>query len=228
MSEYIIPVEMEVDDGQAAFNMEIAEQINIVSGTDVSDTTAVEEDVLSGKKFHKANGDLAIGTFSIPTPTNLITNGDFSAAGATTDGWYALSPQQSTIAVSDGKLVLTHTATSNRAYGIYYPISIESGHSYLVRFKVTKTMNDSDSDSRYITIRFLNGTTYDYLSTLFFKNPVTQDSIVESVGAVKAPDNYDKIFVGFNSGITTDASNESMLALWYIELYDITDIIAGW
>jgi hypothetical protein len=89
-------------------------------------------------------------------------------------------------------------------------------------------MNDSDIDSRYITVRFLNGTTFDYLSILFYKTPVTQDSIVESVGAVKASDNYDKIFVGFNAGISTDASNESMLELWYIELYDITDIVAGW
>ena len=68
MSEYIIPVEMEVDEGQTAFNMEVSEEIDVtvVQGTDVSDTTAVEADVVSGKKFHKANGSLATGTLVLP------------------------------------------------------------------------------------------------------------------------------------------------------------------
>lgn len=162
------------------------------------------------------------------TPTNMITNGDFSVQGATTDGWYSWSPYQSTIAITGGKLVLTHTETSNRLYGVYYPINIVAGHSYLVRFKVTKTLSDSDSDGRYVTVRFLNGSTMDYLSTLFYKYPVTQDSIVESVGALTATNNYDKIYVGFLGYISDAASNESMLEMSYIELYDITDIVSGW
>lgn len=184
--------------------------------------------LLTAGKYCEDDIDIAYVKPTAPTPTNLITNGDFSAAGATTDGWYAYSPYQSTIAISDGKLVLTHTETSNRIYGVYYPINIVAGHSYLVRFKVTKTISDSDSDARYVTVRFLNGTTMDYLSTLFYKYPVTQDSIVESVGALTATNNYDRIYFGFSGYISDAASNESMLELWYVDLYDITDIVSGW
>lgn len=66
--EFPINVNMEVEESQMAFNMAVDEDINVtvIQGTDVSDTTAVESDVLEGKKFHKANGDLATGTLVLP------------------------------------------------------------------------------------------------------------------------------------------------------------------
>lgn len=71
--EIPINVNMEVEESQMAFDMEVDEEINVsvIQGTDVSDTTAVEADVLSGKKFHKANGDLATGSLVIQ-PWNWI------------------------------------------------------------------------------------------------------------------------------------------------------------
>lgn len=61
-------IDMEVDESQMAFNMSVDEEIDVtvIQGTDVSDTTAVEADVVSGKKFHKANGDLATGSLVLP------------------------------------------------------------------------------------------------------------------------------------------------------------------
>lgn len=64
--EIPINVNMEVEESQMAFDMKVDEEINVtvIQGTDVSDTTAVEADVLSGKKFHKADGSLATGIHS--------------------------------------------------------------------------------------------------------------------------------------------------------------------
>lgn len=225
MSEYIIPVEMEVDDGQAAFNMEVAEQINVVSGTDVSDTTAVEEDVLSGKKFHKANGDLAIGTFSIPTPTNLITNGDFSAAGATTDGWSAIVPAKSSLSISDGRLVLTLDTPQSNTYGVQYSVNTTAGHTYLINVKVKKTLNDADADAKVINCLF--GTT---LTNYMRYTGVAQNDVIDSTFALEATENNSVIRIQFGGSISSSAitAGESMFEFFHVKMYDITDIISGW
>lgn len=47
---------------------------SISGGTDVSDTTAIESDVLAGKIFHLANGESAVGTF-IPTDVEYADMG---------------------------------------------------------------------------------------------------------------------------------------------------------
>lgn len=67
--EIPINFNMEVEESQMAFNMSVDEEIDVtvIHGTDVSDTTAVEVDVLSGKKFHKADGSLATGSLVLPT-----------------------------------------------------------------------------------------------------------------------------------------------------------------
>lgn len=85
--EIPINVNMEVEESQMAFdmdvvksseslNMDVSEEIDVtvVQGTDVSDTTAVEADVLEGKKFHKADGSLATGTHEdfVPAPYNDV------------------------------------------------------------------------------------------------------------------------------------------------------------
>lgn len=158
-----------------------------------------------------------------PSPTNMITNGDFSAAGATTDGWSAIFPTCSSIAISDGKLVLTHTRTANVLYGVQYDLPVESGHTYYVRFKLKKTIDDSDADSKVVNILF-DGTAAD---NAFCIRRLTQDDIVENVCAHTATSNNTNLQITFGGNISAAASNESMLELWYIEMYDITDIVSG-
>lgn len=82
--EIPINVNMEVEESQMAFDMEVDEEIDVtvIQGTDVSDTTAVEADVLSGKKFHKANGDLATGSLVLPAsaPSNDVNFIDYDGS----------------------------------------------------------------------------------------------------------------------------------------------------
>lgn len=95
--EIPINVNMEVEESQMAFDMEVDEDINVtvIQGTDVSDTTAVEADVLEGKKFHKADGSLATGSLS-------LSSGGIEAVDYTlTAGYYN----------ADGTI---HSASSNR------------------------------------------------------------------------------------------------------------------
>lgn len=58
----------------------------ISTGTDVSDTTAVESDVLAGKYFYKANGTKVQGTIATKTASNLSASGKTVTVPA---GYYA-------------------------------------------------------------------------------------------------------------------------------------------
>lgn len=176
--------------------------------------------------FKNGNGtDLFSVEVGAPAPTNMITNGDFSAAGATTDGWSSIRPAYSSIAISGGKLVLTHTGQNNSLYGIQLSnLTIESGHTYYLRFKATKTMEDTDGDARILDIKF-NGTAADNILCI---RALTQNTIVENVCAHVAESSNTNLQITFGGNIATAASNESMLELSYIEMYDITDIVAGW
>lgn len=73
MSFEPIVVDMEIEEIPEVVDMELAEEINVtvIQGTDVSDTTAVESDVKTGKVFYKASGDRAVGTFSESTEAPL-------------------------------------------------------------------------------------------------------------------------------------------------------------
>lgn len=63
---YSVEIEAEVEELNIGIDAEVTEEINVtvIQGTDVSDTTAIEGDVLAGKMFHKADGSLATGTLS--------------------------------------------------------------------------------------------------------------------------------------------------------------------
>lgn len=135
MSLTPIVVDMEVAESNQQIEMELAEEISVVTGggTDVSDTTAVEADVKEGKVFHKANGDRAVGTLAEVTEAplkdvNLIdydgtclysyTKAEFAnlsalpAApthdGLVSEGWMYTLAQAKTQAASDGKLYVGH------------------------------------------------------------------------------------------------------------------------
>ena len=58
----------------------------ISTGTDVSDTTATESDVLSGKYFHKANGAKVQGNIATKSSSDLSANGKTVTVPA---GYYA-------------------------------------------------------------------------------------------------------------------------------------------
>lgn len=160
-----------------------------------------------------------------PAPTNMITNGDFSAAGATTDGWSPFSPSHSTIAVTDGKLVLTHTVTNNRNYGVKYAINTQNGHCYLVKFKLKKTESDDNVNAKVVVVSLGNNNT-NGIRIGTYQN-LTQNSIIESACAIEANSDYTELRIGFQAGVSTAASNNSMLELYYVEMYDITDIVSG-
>ena len=176
--------------------------------------------------FKNGNGtDLFSIEVGAPAPTNMITNGDFSAAGATTDGWSAIRSAYSSIAISGGKLVLTHTGTNNSLYGVQLSdLTIESGHTYYLRFKFTKTISDTDGDAKVVDIKF-NGSSADNIQSI---RNITQDAVIENVCAHTATSNNTNLQITFGGNIATTATNESMLELSYIEMYDITDIVAGW
>lgn len=72
--ELPIEINMEVEESEMSFDMEVDSEINVTSvqGTDVTDTTAVEADVKSGKIFHKADGSRATGTAHIPVATDDV------------------------------------------------------------------------------------------------------------------------------------------------------------
>jgi hypothetical protein len=154
----------------------------------------------------------------------LITNGDFSVPGATTDGWAAYSPYQSSIAVADGKLILTHTVTNNRLYGVKCAVNTQADHIYYVRYKIKKTESDSDSDAKIL--RFILGADYSGQEATRVLN-IVQNNIIENVFAIKATANSSNLVIIFGGNISTEASNNPMLELYYIEMYDITDIVAG-
>lgn len=191
---------------------------NTIAEVSASGTTTLET---AGKY---CEDDIAIDYVkpAAPTPTNMIANGDFSAVGATTDGWASIRPNYASIAISGGKLVLTHTATSNGPYGVRLSnINTTAGHTYYFRYKFTKTMNDSDADSKVIDIKLGS----DVAKCI---RGLTQNDVVENVAAYVAQSNNTTLDIDFGGNIATTASNESMLELWYIEMYDITDIVAGW
>ena len=155
---------------------------------------------------------------TVPTPTNMIANGDFSAPDATTDGWSAIRPENSSIAVSGGKLVLTHTGTHNYNYGISYAVNTTADHIYYIRYKVTKTLTDDDGDAKILQIML--GTE---IATCI--RPLSQNDVVENVVAFKTSANETSLQITFGGNITTTAANESMLELSYIEMYDVTDLM---
>lgn len=180
--------------------------------TDVTPTTAVESDVASGKVFFKSDGSQATGTASF---TNLISNNDFSDG---TTGWSALQTNYSSIALSGGKLVLTHTTTSNRNYGVSCSVNTQAGHTYLIEYKLTKTIVDTDGDARGISVKFggINGQVVGMI------NGITQDQTITRMVAGTADSNLTSISITFLGNIATAASNDSMMEIWYCNMYDIT------
>lgn len=154
---------------------------------------------------------------SSPSLTNMIANGDFSISGATTDGWSSVNPTRSTIAVTDGKLVLTHTATSNGSYGLSYSVSTTADHIYLFKFKVARTIGGADADAAIIQL-FLGTEVVSCYRSL------SQGSIVESYASFKPSSSESTLRFTFGGNIGTAAENDSMMELYYVQMYDITSI----
>lgn len=163
-----------------------------------------------------ANDILEMDNIPSLTFTNLLSNGDFSNG---TTGWSAVRTANSSISVSNGTLILTHTSTSNTLYGVSCSVSITSGHTYYIKYKLKKTMSDSDGDARIIQIRF--GTS-DVATCI---RNITQDTVLENVCTYKATTDSSSLQFVFGGNIATTASSESMLEVYYAEIYDVTDIL---
>lgn len=199
MSDFIIPVNMGVSESQQSFLMSVSEQINVDPG---------------------------------PHPDNLIANGDFSAQGATTDGWTTTYPARCEVNVTNSRLVLTVTNKSNVNYGIIYSVDIEANHTYLIRYKYKKTLGGSDSDGKKVRVLFGdistgNNSGNQEVSRMY---DLTQNDIVENLGCQKANTDYNTISLCFDNAITSTAceNGDSLLELYYIEMYDITDVVDSW
>lgn len=150
-----------------------------------------------------------------PAFTNIISNNDFSDG---TTGWASLQPSYSSIALSGGKLLLTHTTTSNRNYGVSCSVNTQAGHTYLIEYKITKTIVDTDGDARGISVKFggINGQVVGMI------NGITQDQTITQMVAGTADSNLTSISITFLGNIATAASNDSMMEIWYCNMYDIT------
>jgi hypothetical protein len=76
-------------------------------------------------------------------------------------------------------------------------------------------------------LRFILGADYSGQEATRVLN-IDQNNIIENVFAIKATANSSNLVIIFGGNISTEASNNPMLELYYIEMYDITDIVAGW
>lgn len=181
--------------------------------------------LLTSGKYCEDDIEIAYVKPTAPAPTNMITNGDFSVAGATTDGWSS-NYAKGTVSIADGKLVLSCSSTSNVAFGVQYDLNIQSGHVYLIRFKFKKTLGDSDADGKVVRIMFGNTSGFEICR----KIGLTQNTVVENICAIEADASYTNILFCFGNGIGTTgySAGDSLLELFYVEMYDITDIVNRW
>ena len=181
--------------------------------------------LLTSGKYCEDDIEIAYVKPTASIPTNMITNGDFSVSGATTDGWSS-NYAKGTVSIADGKLVLSCVSPSNVAFGVQYDLNIQSGHVYLIRFKFKKTLGDSDPDGKVVRIMFGSSS---YLEVCR-KIGLIQNTVVENMCAIQADAAYTNILICFAGGIgsTGYSAGDSLLELFYIEMYDITDIVNGW
>lgn len=195
----------------------------ILNGTtlmDVTQKTVTSATMLDGYTALKNDGTSITGEYVAPSPsfTNIISNNDFSDG---TTGWATLQPSHSSISVSGGRLVLTHTTTSNRGYGVSCSVNTQAGHTYLIEYKLTKTIVDTDADARGIYVKFggLNGEVVGMI------NGITQDQTITQMVAGTASSAQTTISITFLGNISTAASNDSMMEIWYCNMYDITNYL---
>ena len=124
--------------------------INMVGGgKNISDTTAVEGDVLSGKVFYKADGTRTSGTIATKDSSNLSVSGATVTAQA---GYYASDASKSvttmtlpTAADSSATSGYTLKATLDRSTSDRYiniPVGYNSAGGY---YKISKVANGSAS-----------------------------------------------------------------------------------
>lgn len=159
--ELPIEINMEVEESEMSFDMEIDSEINVTSvqGTDVTDTTAVEADVKSGKIFHKADGSRATGTAHIPVATDdvdvyLTRESPFNADLMRLKKIIGLSMVYNQLLPNQSKTVanIRNTGVS----GVYDGRSI--------------TLNGTASDWGFDNIRYTSGVKYFPAGHVFYIN----------------------------------------------------------
>lgn len=152
----------------------------------------------------------------------LIPHGNFDD-GLTT-GWSAYSPSHSTVSVKNNHLTLTHTATSNREYGLKTNTTIIAGHKYIVTGWYQRLVGGTDSDSTGVVIWLTGGTTQKITveaSGISRNDIVSLDKIFESTTSNTA------IEIHFAGLISTSANDDDMMAIWNVNLFDLTEIFGA-
>lgn len=111
-------------------------------GTDVSDTTAIESDVLVGKIFHLSNGESAVGTYAEPKLVYQLR------AHAT---WETFDVEN-----TEWLIVVCANSSKNVMYMVDLSTITTSSSSY--------TSIGTTTDGKQINMRFINNKTV-YVST---------------------------------------------------------------
>lgn len=145
-----------------------------------------------------------------------VQNGNFADG---TTGWSALSPNQSSLSVVDNTLILTHTATSNRNYGISTSCAFVANHKYLIKGTAKKTMVDSDPDSRGFKL---------YCDTDLLKTYSASQNDVVTLDTIVLTLNSGTLFkISYLGGIGTPASDDSMMEVNNINVIDLTQMFGS-
>ena len=146
----------------------------------------------------------------------LVQNGNFADG---TTGWSAISPNHSSLSVVDNTLILTHTATSNRSYGVSTSCAFVANHKYLIKGTAKKTMVDSDPDSKGFKL---------YCDTDLLKTYSASQNDVVTLDTIVSTLNSGTLFkISFLGGIGTPASDDSMMELNNINVIDLTQMFGS-
>lgn len=97
----------------------------ISTGTDVSDTTATESDVLSGKYFHKANGSKVQGTIATKSGSDITASGNTVTIPS---GYYASQQTKNVNTGTEGTPSATKGTVSNHAVSVTPSVTNTEGY----------------------------------------------------------------------------------------------------
>lgn len=203
----------------------------ISTGTDVSDTTAVEGDVLAGKYFYKANGSKVQGTIATKTSSNMTVSGATVTAPA---GYYASdtsksvasgtagTPSASKGTVSNHSISVTPSVTNTTGYitgGTKTGTAVSVSASELVSGTLTISSSGTEDVTNYASVSVAEGSASTPSTTITSKPSISVNSTTGLITATNSKTQsvtptVSEGFVteGTAGTITVDGSNTSQLS----------------